>query len=182
MRNQQIRLTESDLHFIVEESVRNILIQEGFFGNMWNGVKNVAGGVADLAKAGGNAIGGMYYNGQANGQIQKLNQMKQEYEQMQQQYQQKIQQIDQQIQQLQQKAQQKQQNMNQNMKNFKGRMAPQNYQTPNLGGVNQQQQPQQQPQQTQQQMQVPSQQQQVKPRQKRTVKKQQPMQQSQLPQ
>lgn len=149
MRNQQIRLTESDLHFIVEESVRNILIQEGFFGNMWNGVKNVAGGVADLAKAGGNAIGGMYYNGQANGQIQKLNQMKQQYEQQMQQMQQQIQQVDQQIQQLQQKAQQKQQNMSQNMKNFKGRMAPQSYQTPNLGGGNQQQQ--QQPQQTQQQ-------------------------------
>ena len=152
MRNQQIRLTESDLHFIVEESVRNVLIQEGFFGNMWNGVKNVAGGVADLAKAGGNAIGGMYYNGQANGQIQKLNQMKQQYEQQMQQMQQQIQQVDQQIQQLQQKAQQKQQNMNQNMKNFKGRMAPQSYQTPNLGGGNQQQQQtQQQPQQTQQQ-------------------------------
>lgn len=156
MRNQQIRLTESDLHFIVEESVRSILIQEGFFGNMWNGVKNVAGGVADLAKAGGNAIGGMYYNGQANGQIQKLNQMKQQYEQQMQQMQQQIQQVDQQIQQLQQKAQQKQQNMSQNMKNFKGRMAPQSYQTPNLGGGNQQQQQtqqqqQQQPQQTQQQ-------------------------------
>lgn len=149
MRNQQIRLTESDLHFIVEESVRNILIQEGFFGNMWNGVKNVAGGVADLAKAGGNAIGGMYYNGQANGQIQKLNQMKQEYQQqmqqMQQQYQQKIQQVDQQIQSLQQKAGQKQQNASQNMQSFKNRMAPQSYQTPNLGGGNQQQQqPQQQ--------------------------------------
>ena len=152
MRNQQIRLTESDLHFIVEESVRNVLIQEGFFGNMWNGVKNVAGGVADLAKAGGNAIGGMYYNGQANGQIQKLNQMKQQYEQQMQQMQQQIQQVDQQIQQLQQKAQQKQQNMSQNMKNFKGRMAPQSYQTPNLGGGNQQQQQtQQQPQQPQQQ-------------------------------
>ena len=150
MRNQQIRLTESDLHFIVEESVRNILIQEGFFGNMWNGVKNVAGGVADLAKAGGNAIGGMYYNCQANGQIQKLNQMKQQYEQQMQQMQQQIQQVDQQIQQLQQKAQQKQQNMSQNMKNFKGRMAPQSYQTPNLvGGNQQQQQTQQQPQQQQ---------------------------------
>ena len=143
MRNQQIRLTESDLHFIVEESVRNILIQEGLLGNVWNGVKNVAGGVADLAKAGGNAIGGMYYNGQANGQIQKLNQMKQEYEQMQQQYQQKIQQIDQQIQSLQQKAGQKQQNASQNMQSFKNRMAPQNYQTPSVGYENQQQQPQQ---------------------------------------
>ena len=143
MRNQQIRLTESDLHFIVEESVRNILIQEGFFGNMWNGVKNVAGGVADLAKAGGNVVGGMYYNGQANGQIQKLNQMKTQYEQMQQQYQQKIQQIDNQIQQLQQKAEQSQQNANQNMQNFNNRMASQNYQTPSVGDENQQQQPQQ---------------------------------------
>ena len=143
MRNQQIRLTESDLHFIVEESVRNILIQEGFFGNMWNGVKNVAGGVVDLAKSGGNTIAGMYYNGQANGQIQKLNQMKTQYEQMQQQYQQKIEQIDQQIQQLQQKAEQSQQNASQNMQNFKNRMAPQNYQTPSVGYENQQQQPQQ---------------------------------------
>lgn len=143
MRNQQIRLTESDLHFIVEESVRNILIQEGLLGNVWNGVKNVAGGVVDLAKAGGNTIGGMYYNGQANGQIQKLNQTKQEYEQMQQQYQQKIQQIDQQIQSLQQKAGQKQQNASQNMQSFKNRMAPQNYQTPSVGYENQQQQPQQ---------------------------------------
>ena len=143
MRNQQIRLTESDLHFIVEESVRNILIQEGFFGNMWNGVKNVAGGVADLAKSGGNTIAGMYYNGQANGQIQKLNQMKTQYEQMQQQYQQKVQQIDQQIQQLQQKAEQSQQNASQNMQSFNNRMAPQNYQTPSVDYENQQQQPQQ---------------------------------------
>lgn len=143
MRNQQIRLTESDLHFIVEESVRNILIQEGFFGNMWNGVKNVAGGVADLAKSGGNTIAGMYYNGQANGQIQKLNQMKTQYEQMQQQYQQKIEQIDQQIQQLQGKAEQKQQDASQNMQNFNNRMASQNYQTPSVGYENQQQQPQQ---------------------------------------
>ena len=143
MRNQQIRLTESDLHFIVEESVRNILIKEGFFGNMWNGVKNVAGGVADLAKSGGNTIAGMYYNGQANGQIQKLNQMKTQYEQMQQQYQQKIEQIDQQIQQLQGKAEQKQQDASQNMQNFNNRMASQNYQTPSVGYENQQQQPQQ---------------------------------------
>lgn len=147
MRNQQIRLTESDLHFIVEESVGNILIQEGFFGNMWNGVKNVAGGVADLAKTGGNTVVGMYYNGQANGQIQKLNQMKTQYEQqmqqMQQQYQQKIQQVDQQIQSLQQKAEQNQQNASQNMQSFKNRMATQNYQTPSVDYENQQQQPQQ---------------------------------------
>ena len=138
MRNQQIRLTESDLHFIVEESVRNILIQEGFFGNMWNGVKNVAGGVADLAKAGGNAIGGMYYNGQANGQIQKLNQMKTQYEQMQQQYQQKIEQIDQQIQQLQGKANTSLDNMNNNFSNFNSRFQNKNYTVPDISGGTQQ--------------------------------------------
>ena len=143
MRNQQIRLTESDLHFIVEESVRNILIQEGFFGNMWNGVKNVAGGVADLAKAGGNAIGGMYYNGQANGQIQKLNQMKTQYEQMQQQYQQKIEQIDQQIQQLQGKANTSLDNMNNNFSDFNSRFKNKNYTVPDISGDTQQQ-PQQQ--------------------------------------
>ena len=138
MRNQQIRLTESDLHFIVEESVRNILIQEGFFGNMWNGVKNVAGGVADLAKAGGNAIGGMYYNGQANGQIQKLNQMKTQYEQMQQQYQQKIKQIDQQIQELQGKANTSLDNMNNNFNDFNNRFKNKNYTVPDISGGTQQ--------------------------------------------
>ena len=143
MRNQQIRLTESDLHFIVEESVRNILIQEGFFGNMWNGVKNVAGGVADLAKAGGNASGRMYYNGQANGQIQKLNQMKTQYEQMQQQYQQKIEQIDQQIQQLQGKANTSLDNMNNNFSDFNSRFQNKNYTVPDISG-NTQQPPQQQ--------------------------------------
>lgn len=143
MRNQQIRLTESDLHFIVEESVRNILIQEFSLGNVWNGVKNVAGGVVDLAKAGGNAIGGMYYNGQAEGQIQKLNQMKTQYEQQILQMQQQIKQVVQQIKQLQQKVKQNKKNMNKNIKNFKGRMVPQSYQIPNLGVENQQQQPQQ---------------------------------------
>ena len=143
MRNQQIRLTESDLHFIVEESVRNILIQEGFFGNMWNGVKNVAGGVADLAKSGGNTIAGMYYNGQANGQIQKLNQMKTQYEQMQQQYQQKIEQIDQQIQQLQGKANTSLDNMNNNFSDFNSRFKNKNYTVPDISGDTQQQ-PQQQ--------------------------------------
>ena len=143
MRNQQIRLTESDLHFIVEESVRNILIQEGLLGNVWNGVKNVAGGVVDLAKAGGNTIGGMYYNGQANGQIQKLNQTKQEYEQMQQQYQQKIEQIVQQIQQLQGKANTSLDNMNNNFSNFNDRFKNKNYTVPVISGGTQQQ-PQQQ--------------------------------------
>lgn len=79
--------------------------------------KNVAGGAWDAAKAVGNTAGAMYYNGAANGQIQKL-------QQMQQQYQQKIQQIQQQIQQLQQKAQTKQQNAQGNMQSIKNRMQP----------------------------------------------------------
>jgi hypothetical protein len=130
-KNKPIQLTEQDLHMLVEDSVRTYLIQEGFFSNMWNGAKNVAGGAWDAAKAVGNTASAMYYNGAANGQIQKL-------QQMQQQYQQKIQQIQQQIQQLQQRAQTKQQNAQGNVQNIKNRMLP---------NTNwQQQQPQQQPQ------------------------------------
>lgn len=129
-KNKPIQLTEQDLHMLVEDSVRTYLIQEGFFSNMWNGAKNVAGGAWDAAKAVGNTAGAMYYNGAANGQIQKL-------QQMQQQYQQKIQQIQQQIQQLQQRAQTKQQNAQGNVQNIKNRMLP---------NTNWQQQPQQQPQ------------------------------------
>lgn len=143
MRNQQIRLTESDLHFIVEESVRNILIQELSFGNIWNGVKNVAGGVADAVKGAANGAKSMYYNGQAEGQIQKLNQMKTQYEQMQQQYQQKIEQIDQQIQQLQGKANTSLDNMNNNFSDFNSRFQNKNYTVPDISGDTQQQ-PQQQ--------------------------------------
>ena len=143
MRNQQIRLTESDLHFIVEESVRSILIQEGLLGNVWNGVKNVAGGVADAVKGAANGAKSMYYNGQAEGQIQKLNQMKTQYEQMQQQYQQKIEQIDQQIQQLQGKANTSLDNMNNNFSDFNSRFQNKNYTVPDISGDTQQPQQQQ---------------------------------------
>ena len=138
MRNQQIRLTESDLHFIVEESVRNVLIQEGLLGNVWNGVKNVAGGVADAVKGAANGAKSMYYNGQAEGQIQKLNQMKTQYEQMQQQYQQKIEQIDQQIQQLQGKANTSLDNMNNNFSDINSRFQNKNYTVPDISGGTQQ--------------------------------------------
>lgn len=143
MRNQQIRLTESDLHFIVEESVRNILIQEGLLGNVWNGVKNVAGGVADAVKGAANGAKSMYYNGQAEGQIQKLNQMKTQYEQLQAQYQEKIQQIVNQIQQLQGKANTSLDNMNNNISNFNNRFKNKDYTVPDISGGTQQQ-PQQQ--------------------------------------
>lgn len=129
-KNKPIQLTEQDLHFLVEQSVRNYLIQEGFLSNMWNGAKNVAGGAWDAAKAVGNTAGAMYYNGAANGQIQKL-------QQMQQQYQQKIQQIQQQIQQLQQKAQNKQQNAQGNMQSFRNRMQPNTNYNQQQGGATQ---------------------------------------------
>ena len=143
MRNQQIRLTESDLHFIVEESVRNILIQEFSLGNIWNGVKNVAGGVTDAVKGAANGAKSMYYNGQAEGQIQKLNQMKTQYEQLEAQYQEKIQQIVNQIQQLQGKANTSLDNMNNNFSNFNNRFKNKNYTVPNIS-VDTQQPPQQQ--------------------------------------
>ena len=43
MNNQRqiIRMTESDLHALVEESVQQILVQEGW----WGGIKNAAAGI-----------------------------------------------------------------------------------------------------------------------------------------
>lgn len=61
MAKNVIRLTEADLHYLVNESVREYLIQEGLLdgmSNLWNGVKNVAGGVWDAAKGVGNSMGG----------------------------------------------------------------------------------------------------------------------------
>jgi hypothetical protein len=47
MNKKLIRLTESDLHRIVEESVANILseneIEEGWFGDKWNQTKSAVG-------------------------------------------------------------------------------------------------------------------------------------------
>lgn len=36
MEKRQIRLTEQDIHFLVEEAVKEYMIQEGFFGGMKN--------------------------------------------------------------------------------------------------------------------------------------------------
>jgi hypothetical protein len=75
MRNNQIRLTEQDLHMLVEDAVINILrengMEEGLFGGLgalgaktWNGVKkggesmtNSMGGLYNRAK---NAVGNAY--------------------------------------------------------------------------------------------------------------------------
>lgn len=48
----QVRLTESELHQVINEAVEQVLIDEGFWGGVqgvgkaaWNGVKNMWGGV-----------------------------------------------------------------------------------------------------------------------------------------
>lgn len=119
---QKIRLTEQDLHYIVEDTVRQYLIQEGFLSNMWNGAKNVAGAGVDKLKQVGNTMGAAYYNGAANAQIQKLNQLAT-------QYQEKLNQIQTQIATLQQKAQGRQDAATQNATNFNNRFKQWN--TPN---------------------------------------------------
>ena len=111
--NNRIQLTETELRHIIEESVKQCLIQEG----IWDGIKNVARGAWDATKAVGNNVGAMYYNGVANGQIERL-------QQMQQQYQERIKEIQMQIQQLQQKAQNKRETAQGNMQSFRNRMNP----------------------------------------------------------
>ena len=112
--NKPIQLTEQDLHILVEDAVRNYLIQEGFLSNIWNGGKNVVGAGMDKLKQGVNTMGAAYYNGAANGQIQKLNQLAT-------QYQEKLNQIRGQIATLQQKAQGKQNAAAANAQNFRNR-------------------------------------------------------------
>lgn len=41
MRNQQIRLTEEDLHILVEDAVKSYLINEGIEEGFWGGLRNV---------------------------------------------------------------------------------------------------------------------------------------------
>jgi ribosomal protein S20 len=40
--NQPIRLTEQDLHFLVEEAVKGYLVENGMDEGIWGGLKNVA--------------------------------------------------------------------------------------------------------------------------------------------
>jgi len=72
MNNKQIQLTEQDLHFLVEDAVRNYMIQEGF----WDSFKGGAQALGQMAgrgmqKFGGNAMnaasGAMNRAGQAIG-------------------------------------------------------------------------------------------------------------------
>ena len=43
--NQPIRLTEQDLHFLVEEAVKGYLVENGMGEGVWGGLKNVWNGV-----------------------------------------------------------------------------------------------------------------------------------------
>ena len=53
---QIIRLNEQELHQIIEESVRQTLIEEGFFDDVWSGVKTGANAVGNAAAGVGRAV------------------------------------------------------------------------------------------------------------------------------
>ena len=82
--NQPIRLTEQDLHFLVEEAVRGYLrengMQEGVWGglkNIWNGVKQGNFNVGTTYKTGNWASSFQKYEQQVQGIIQKMQQVAQ---------------------------------------------------------------------------------------------------------
>ena len=70
MDKKPIKLTEQDLHFLVENAVRTYLVNEGIDEISWSGIKNMAGAGVDKLKQVGNTMGAAYYNGAANAQIQ----------------------------------------------------------------------------------------------------------------
>lgn len=67
---QQIRLTESELQNIIEESVRRVISEnmedEGFFGDLWRAGKNAFGGDVNRAKAAAQQTGANIRNGIQN--------------------------------------------------------------------------------------------------------------------
>lgn len=83
---QRIRLTESDLHRIIEESVTNILaendMEEGWFGDKWNQTKSAVG----TAFGGGGNFGQRMQNAKKNwntqGDLNNINNLKQQLIQM----------------------------------------------------------------------------------------------------
>ena len=87
MNKKLIRLTESDLHRIVEESVANILseneIEEGWFGDKWNQTKSAVG--TAFNKDGG-SMGQRLQNERKNwntqGELNGMNNLQQQLTQM----------------------------------------------------------------------------------------------------
>jgi len=64
---KQVRLTESDLHRIIQESVNQILIEEGWFDNMKAGAKAFMGkGYGDASNAEKRQGGGLNLKGRWN--------------------------------------------------------------------------------------------------------------------
>ena len=89
MGNQRIQLTEQDLHFLVEDAVRNYLIQEGMDEGFWGGLsslgsrfgnkaaragQNMADTVGQGMNKAGQAIGGAYNNAKSTWQTGSANQ------------------------------------------------------------------------------------------------------------
>ena len=83
--NQPIRLTEQDLHFLVEEAVKGYLIENGMDEGVWGGLKNVWNGVKQgnlnvgtTYKAGNWASSFQKYEQQVQKIIQQMQQVAQE--------------------------------------------------------------------------------------------------------
>ena len=114
----KVVITESELHDLVNESVKLYLkenLEDEWFGqNLYNGMKNVVGAGVDKIKQAGNTVGAAYYNGAANGQIQKLQNMINQHEA-------EVKKLQDQIAQLQGKAQGYQNAAAQNQANYQNR-------------------------------------------------------------
>lgn len=71
MEKKQIRLTEQDLHMLVEDAVVQILKENGVEEGFWSGMKSLMGGVGQKV---GNAVQnakGLYQAGSLNANVQK---------------------------------------------------------------------------------------------------------------
>ena len=78
MEKKQIQLTEQDIHFLVEEAVKEYMIQEGLWGglkNVWQGAKQGNLNVASTYKAGNWASSFGKYEQQVQRIIGKMQQI-----------------------------------------------------------------------------------------------------------
>ena len=66
--NRPIRLTEQDLHFLVEEAVKGYLVENGMEEGVWGGLKNVWNGMKNLNFN----VGQTYNSGNLSSNFQKL--------------------------------------------------------------------------------------------------------------
>lgn len=85
--NKPIQLTEQDLHFLVEDAVKNILrengMEEGWFGDKWNQTKTAANTMFQGNQGAGlkQKFNNARKNWNTQGQLNGLNNLKQQLEQ-----------------------------------------------------------------------------------------------------